>query len=170
VRRVSLVDRTVTTIAGLPEGGFADGPAAAALFMPLGATVDPAGAIVVADGGNARLRRIAGGTVTTFAGTGRIGGRDGAADGADLAMPTDVVPLDDGDYAVADGGGSTIRIVRAVYVAPAPDPPPPPPPSAEPEAEATPPSGGCASAGGAVPLAMIALLLALSRRWPATRT
>jgi uncharacterized delta-60 repeat protein len=58
IRRVSS-DGTVTTIAGTGEGGYVDGPGAAARFnQPFGIAVDAAGNVYVGDTQNHRIRRI----------------------------------------------------------------------------------------------------------------
>src|SRR6476469_6277077 len=62
---------TVTTIAGDGRPVFADGPALNASFRdPLDVAVTEDGTIYVADVLSHRIRKIAGGKVTTFAGSG----------------------------------------------------------------------------------------------------
>jgi hypothetical protein len=59
----------VTTIAGDGTFGFADGAALSAQFrFPGDVEVASDGALYVTDGGNERIRKIAGGQVSTFAG------------------------------------------------------------------------------------------------------
>jgi uncharacterized protein (TIGR03437 family) len=65
---------TITTIAGTGVNGFSgdNGPAASAdLSSPTGVAVDSAGNLYIADGPNARIRRVSpNGIITTFAGNG----------------------------------------------------------------------------------------------------
>ena len=66
VRRV-LTDGTVETIAGTGKCGFADGPLATAQFcLPIEVAVAADGALLVSDSLNHRIRKIAGGEVTTL--------------------------------------------------------------------------------------------------------
>lgn len=59
----------VTTLAGSGINGAQDGPASQASFnQPYGVAVDPSGNVFVLDTGNALVRKVFGGTVTTFAG------------------------------------------------------------------------------------------------------
>src|SRR5216684_4524518 len=70
---------SVTTLAGGVHDGFADGPAAQALFkQPSGLVVAPSGVVFVADTGNNRIRKIEAGQVSTVAGTGQPGFIDGS--------------------------------------------------------------------------------------------
>ena len=76
--------RQVSTLAGTGQAGFADGPLLKAQFdSPMGLAVASDGAVIVADAGNHKIRRIVGdgagnGTVTTIAdGLGRTLGRRG---------------------------------------------------------------------------------------------
>ncbi len=81
--RVRLLDeRGITTLAGsgtsMSDGGFADGPAASARFnQPSAVAMLADGSVLVADSGNGRVRRIAGGVVTTVAGGGTVEPADG---------------------------------------------------------------------------------------------
>jgi NHL repeat len=114
IRRIALDGRyTVTTIAGSGQGGYADAPVAEATLMPLIGAAVLDGAVLVADAGSARLRKIVGGKVTTWAGSGRSGADDGSALSASFNVPTGLAVLPDGTVAVADQGGSTIRLVRS---------------------------------------------------------
>lgn len=73
VRKVS-PDRTITTVAGTGVDGFSGdgGPATSAqLSSPTGVAVDSAGNLYIADGPNARIRRVSpDGIIVTFAGNG----------------------------------------------------------------------------------------------------
>ncbi|HEU4703525.1 MAG TPA: hypothetical protein VFS37_13665 [Conexibacter sp.] len=79
------------------------------------AAVGAASGFLIADTGNNRIRRVAGGTITTVAGVGSAGfGGDG--DGAQIAQlnqPAGVAALSDGGYLIADTGNNRIRRVSA---------------------------------------------------------
>jgi DNA-binding beta-propeller fold protein YncE len=117
IRRVEF-DGTITTIAGSDQFGFAGdgGPAtSAALGEPSGLAVDRLGRVVIADTGNARIRRIElDGTITTIAGTGveGFGGDGGPATSAALKSPRGVVVDALGRVVIADTGNSRIRRVE----------------------------------------------------------
>jgi hypothetical protein len=71
IRKIAIATGAVTTAAGTPATGCADGPAATALFLnPVGVTTDGLN-LFVADAGNYTIRKIeiATGTVTTLAGS-----------------------------------------------------------------------------------------------------
>ncbi|MHB1846428.1 MAG: N,N-dimethylformamidase beta subunit family domain-containing protein [Deltaproteobacteria bacterium] len=113
IRRVSLDGGyETTTVAGSYPGGFADGPASAALFDPLQGIAWAAGRIYVADTGNSRLRLLAEGVARTFAGSGVPGSADGSGATAQLSLPAGVAVLPDGSLVVVDEGDSTVRLVR----------------------------------------------------------
>jgi len=81
----------VTTIAGNQSAGLVNGAAASAEFYaPTGQVVDAQGNVYVSDQGNNVIRKITPlGVVTTFAGTGQAGYRNGAVDSAHLAGASD---------------------------------------------------------------------------------
>jgi sugar lactone lactonase YvrE len=112
---------TVSTIAGNQTLGYQDGPAASAEFYaPNGQAFDSKGNLYVADFGNNIIRKITpAGVVSTFAGTGIAGYRNGAATSANLTGSADslsmfnnpqgvCVDASDNVY-VADRGNNVIR-------------------------------------------------------------
>lgn len=110
--RLVLPDGRIFTLAGTGIAGFSGdgGPATAAqLNQPTGVSVALDGSVLVADRGNARVRRIAtDGTMTTVAG-GAFG--DTPALQATLSFPTAVAATADGGVLVAEA--ATIRKVSA---------------------------------------------------------
>jgi ABC-type branched-subunit amino acid transport system substrate-binding protein len=113
--RIRLItpDGMVSTLAGTGSPGYVDGPIATAQFNgPTGLAVDAAGNVYVADGGNQRIRIIqVDGTVTTLAGTGEPGYRDGPAAEAQFNTPFDVAASSTGVLYVADAGNDRIRAI-----------------------------------------------------------
>ena len=117
--RVRMVDAggAIRTIAGNGSPGFAGdgGPAAAAqLNRPTGLALAPDGALLVADSGNRRIRRIGqNGVITTYAGNGGGGssGDGGPATAAGLNDPVDVAASAAGDVFIAEAGGNRVRRV-----------------------------------------------------------
>ena len=114
IRRVA-PDGTVTTIAGGNGEGVRDGPAATAQFAgPRDVAIHADGSIYVADSLGNRIRRIAGGMVTTVTGGGPIGReeagfRDGPAALARFREPTAIAFDHDGNLLIADSGNNLIR-------------------------------------------------------------
>jgi len=108
---------TVTTFAGSGLGGYVNGTGTAAQFSsPFGLAITSDGTIFVADTINNRIRKITpAGVVTTFAGSGALGG--GATDGigiaADFNFPTGIAVASDGSVYVADTGNNKIRKISA---------------------------------------------------------
>lgn len=104
-------DGTVSTLAG-GERGDADGPGTSARFRgPEGLALAPDGAVIVADTGNHRLRRIAtDGTVTTLAGSSQ-GHADGPGNQARFSSPVSVVVDGQGVIYVTDFATHCIRKV-----------------------------------------------------------
>ena len=103
----------VTTLAGAPEPGYADGQGAQARFnFPSGIAIDANRNLYVADTANHRIRKIApDGTVTTLAGSGQPGNADGPAGEAQFRAPEGVAVDADGNVTVADTGNHRIRKV-----------------------------------------------------------
>jgi len=79
VRRIDLVNRRVSTVAGGGSGDVADGLKGAAIFFqPIGLAFDSTGILYVSEFGSGDIRRIdPGGNVTTLAGGGGNKLRDG---------------------------------------------------------------------------------------------
>jgi len=102
-----------TVIAGSGNPGFVDGPAVeAALKEPRGIVHDARlDVIYVADTGNHAVRRIQGGVMTTLAGSGKPGDRDGRGSGADFKSPIGLALDDAGNLYVVDSGNHKLRVV-----------------------------------------------------------
>jgi len=116
-RVVRVKDGKVTPVAGSTPG-YADGAPATAQMMPyLGIAVLADGSVAVADPGNYRIRRILFGPdgnatqVTTLAGSGRYGARDGTGQSADFVLPAGLAMGPDGTLYVADSGNALVRAV-----------------------------------------------------------
>jgi sugar lactone lactonase YvrE len=106
----------VTTLAGSgatgsTAGGYADGPAAQALFnIPEGVSVDGSGNVYVAELTGQRVRKITpSGTVSTLAGSGKSGQTDGIGTAAQFDHPHALTAEPGGTVYVADGGNNRIR-------------------------------------------------------------
>lgn len=100
----------VTTIAGTGRCGFVDGPVATARFCePTEVVPGPDGALYVSDSGNHLIRRIHEGRVTTVAGTGEVGDRDGYALNSQFDYPMGLFLRADGSLLIADSGNAVIR-------------------------------------------------------------
>ncbi|MFZ2492793.1 MAG: RHS repeat-associated core domain-containing protein [Thermoanaerobaculia bacterium] len=108
--RIALSDGATSVFAGSGKPGDRDGIGRNAEFKrPSGLAVDSTGALFVADGGNARIRRVApDGTVTSFAGRGTPGHADGPAAQAAFKDPAGVAAAGN-EVFVADSGNHAIR-------------------------------------------------------------
>lgn len=111
IRRIA-ADGTVATLAGGQEG-FADGAGPAAAFhTPSALARDGEGNLYVADTGNHAIRKVTPqGVVTTLAGTGEAGFRDGAAAQAQFDGPIGVAVDGTGRVYVADTYNDRIRVI-----------------------------------------------------------
>lgn len=105
-------DGQVSTLAGSSEG-FADGIGSSAAFnTPSGLAIDSSGNLYVADTGNNRIRKITPeGLVTTLAGDGTPGYRDGPAHEARFNGPVSVAVDARNHVYVADTYNDRIRMV-----------------------------------------------------------
>lgn len=115
IREVS-TGGTITTIAGSGIAGFGgDGASATRAYLdtPTGVAVDSSGNIYIADSHNHRVRKVAGGVITTVAGTGTAGfsGDGGQAASAQLALPLAVALDSAGNLYIADTNNQRIRRV-----------------------------------------------------------
>jgi trimeric autotransporter adhesin len=115
VRRIDMSNGRITTVAGTGGAGFSgDGGHAtsAALRFPLGVTVS-SGSIYIADSGNHRVRRVASGRITTYAGTGAAGfaGDGGHRTTAQLNFPVGV-SMRGNDLLIVDQNNRRVRSVN----------------------------------------------------------
>jgi hypothetical protein len=109
-------DGVIYTFSGTGTAGFGGdgGPVAAATYnSPTDVEIAPDGAVLVADSGNNRVRRLAASGVSTIAGN---GGRGFAGDGrqasrAALSIPLDVAFGPSGTMYIADSGNHRVRAV-----------------------------------------------------------
>ena len=116
IRVIDVANGTVHTLAGTSEPDFADGAGPAAKFHdPIFVACSANGTIYVADHNNNRVRKITvlygGCTVTTLAGDGAGGHRDGAGAQARFDAPHGVAVDGDGNVLVTDYGGHRVRLV-----------------------------------------------------------
>jgi hypothetical protein len=104
----------VTTLnSGAYLRGFRDGPLEDAEFdFPRDLDVTPTGGVVVADTNNCRVRLISGGQVSTLAGSGVCGFKDGPADAAQFNKPQGVAVGPGGEVYVADTFNYRIRKIE----------------------------------------------------------
>jgi DNA-binding beta-propeller fold protein YncE len=113
IRRIAAEGAAVTTLAGGAEG-FADGAGGAAAFnTPSALAVDAKGNLYVADTSNHRIRKVTPeGVVSTLAGDGTPGARDGAAHAAQFNAPVGVAVDARGERIyVADTYNDRIRLL-----------------------------------------------------------
>ena len=112
IRRITPAG-TVSTLAG-GERGYVDGdPTVARFDTPSGLAIDAAGTLYVADTGNNVIRRInAQGIVSTIAGDGTAGYRDGPARDARFNGPVGVAVDARGRVIVADTYNDRIRAIH----------------------------------------------------------
>ncbi len=110
IRKTANGNFIVNTLAGIPnEKGFRDGRSDSALFnSPHAVIIAKGGGVFVPDIGNARVRLIKDGIVSTVAGSGKSGNEDGAFNEASFVYAIDIVS-DGENIFVADAGSNLIR-------------------------------------------------------------
>jgi hypothetical protein len=106
----------LTVVAGNGISGFSgDGGLAtnASLYLPYGVAVDSAGNVYIADTGNARVRKVSNGTITTVAGNGyqAYSGDGGPPTSATMYFPTGVAVDSTGNLYIADSVSNVVREV-----------------------------------------------------------
>jgi sugar lactone lactonase YvrE len=103
----------VRTLAGGGEPGFRDGRGAEARFdTPCGIALATDGSLLIADTGNHRIRRVSlDGDVTTIAGSGDSGDRDGYIAEAAFDEPTGIASRRDGMIFVTGALRSRVRMI-----------------------------------------------------------
>ncbi|HSP18670.1 MAG TPA: N,N-dimethylformamidase beta subunit family domain-containing protein [Myxococcaceae bacterium] len=118
IRRIDLVHRVVTTLAGNSHWGFADAAdgVQARFQYPSALAVATSGDVFVIDAGNAVIRRIdakAPHAVSTLAGMpGRFGFADGAGDSVRFRAQLGAAVTADGRLLVGDAGNSRVRTLE----------------------------------------------------------
>ena len=116
IRVLSADLQRVSAVAGDGTVGHRDGAAAQAQFSgPAGLALRPDGCVLVTDCGNNRVRALSADLrqVTTVAGDGTSGHRDGAAAQAQFCRPGSLAALPGGCVLVIDRGNHTIRMLSA---------------------------------------------------------
>lgn len=113
IRKVTPVG-VVSTFAGANEEGFRDGPASEARFnRPEGLGIDTDGNLYIADTGNHRIRKVTpDGVVTTLAGDGTAGFRNGDLQTAMFNSPKDVAVNSRGEIYIMDSGNFRVRVIK----------------------------------------------------------
>ncbi len=116
--RVRKIDAqgVISTVAGTGSAGYSGDNRAAAgaqLNSPSGLALDRGGSLYIADTGNHAIRRVAGGVITTVAGTGEAGkdGDSGPPGTARLFNPSAVAVDPNGTLYIADSGNNRVRVV-----------------------------------------------------------
>jgi trimeric autotransporter adhesin len=117
IRKIS-TSGIINTVAGNGVAGYnGEGPATSAkLNTPSGVALDAAGNLYIADTQNHRIRKVANGVISTFAGTGTPGFLDGPAATADFGFPKGVTFDGSGNLFVADAGNNRVRKISSNVV------------------------------------------------------
>jgi len=114
IRKVA--NGVITTVAGTGQAGFSGDTSAATnaqLRNPLGVAVDATGNFYIVDADNQRIRKVAGGVITTVAGNGTAGfsGDNGLSTSAQLRNPVGVGVDSFGNLYIADSLNNRVRKV-----------------------------------------------------------
>ena len=106
-----------STFAGSGVAGTNDGPVASAQFVqPYGVACDIPNNIIYVTDGTMRIRKIAGGMVSTLAGSGAIGFANGTGTLATFNSPNELCVDPSGNIYVADFGNNAIRKITPAGV------------------------------------------------------
>lgn len=110
-----IVSSNVSTIAGNGHPAYADGNGVKTHFRePVSVAVDQAGVVYVADSGNNAIRKITSdGVVSTIAGGGRPGYKDGKGKDARFSWPTGIATDSVGNVYVCDSQNNRIRRITS---------------------------------------------------------
>src|SRR5262249_29388754 len=116
IRKVDLSTKIITTVVGTGDAGNAGdgGPALSAqLNEPRGLALDAAGNLYIADWGNAVVRRVSNGIITTIAGNGNPVFNVESGTGLSVSIdPTRVAVDRDGSIYINDVSNDRIRMLR----------------------------------------------------------
>lgn len=117
IRKIS-PDGVVTTLAGSPLVGSANGTGTAAGFhYPAAVAVDASGNVYVADEGNNLIRKVtSAGVVTTLAGSGAVGSANGTGTAASFYDVFGIAVDATGNVYVSDQGNNLIRKITPAGV------------------------------------------------------
>ncbi len=109
----------VNTVAGVGEAGFSEGSVLTAkLNTPLDIAVTEDGSLYVADALNHRIRKIANGQVSAFAGKSTQGTTNGIGTGAEFSIPSRLATDIAGNLYALDAAHTPVRqITPAAFVA-----------------------------------------------------
>jgi len=113
IRRIDLKTSDVTTVAGNGEPGFEDGDGENARFyQPYNIAIGSNGDYFIPDQKNHAVRKLnSSWQVSTLAGSGKEGYKDGQADMAEFNNPTGVAVDPEGQVYVADRNNHRIRVI-----------------------------------------------------------
>ena len=120
IRIIGLRSTGINTIAGNGTAGSSGDTQQASLALlssPQGVAVDNNAVVYIADTGNHKVRRIAGGIITTLAGGGASGFSDGAAATALFSSPTALAVDAAANVYVTDTGNNVVRRIANGQVA-----------------------------------------------------
>ena len=116
IRKVDTNGKITTAIGNGNQGFAGDGgpPDKVEMSLPTSVVVDSSGTLYFADSQNNRIRKLSGGTVSTYAGNGGLSrsGDGGAATAAQLNVPQGVAVDASGNLYIADTANNVVRRVR----------------------------------------------------------
>ncbi|MBI5529332.1 MAG: hypothetical protein HY897_23655 [Deltaproteobacteria bacterium] len=115
IRQVAITDGSTVTFAGSGTAGLFNAIGTSAQFNgPYGISVDASGNVYVSDQNNHVIRKItSAGSVTTFAGNGTVGSRDGSGASAQFNSPAGTAVDPNGNIYIADVMNHVIRKISA---------------------------------------------------------